>query len=138
MPSVDGKDHQVDDEVRRRGGIEFSGADQAAQGGEHFGVRACARATISAMLGRSASLLRSPSAPAVRSGPATEVLTAQEARVAGLPRDGLSNPEIGARLFISPRTVQYHLSSVFTKLGISSRSQLDRVLPADPDTAGPR
>jgi hypothetical protein len=52
--------------------------------------------------------------------------------------DGLSNLEIGARLFISPRTAQYHLSSVFTKLGISSRSQLDRVLPADPDTAGPR
>ena len=37
-----------------------------------------------------------------------------------------------------PRTAQYHLSGVFTKLGISSRSQLDRVLPADPDTAGPR
>ena len=50
--------------------------------------------------------------------------------MARLARDGLSNPEIGARLFISPRTAQYHLSNVFTKLGISSRSQLDRVLPA--------
>jgi DNA-binding CsgD family transcriptional regulator len=50
----------------------------------------------------------------------------------------LSNPEIGARLFISPRTAQYHLSNVFTKLAISSRSQLDRVLPVGPDTAGPR
>jgi len=79
---------------------------------------------------------RKPTAPAVRTGAATEVLTPQEAQVARLARDGLSNPEIGARLFISPRTAQYHLSSVFTKLGISSRSQLDRVLPAEPDTAG--
>jgi DNA-binding CsgD family transcriptional regulator len=81
---------------------------------------------------------RKRTAPAVRIGAATEVLTAQEAQVARLARDGLSNPEIGARLFISPRTAQYHLSGVFTKLGISSRSQLDRVLPADPATAEPR
>ena len=74
---------------------------------------------------------RKRTASAVRAGRATEVLTAQEAHVARLARDGLSNPEIGARLFISPRTAQYHLSSVFTKLGISSRSQLDRVLPTD-------
>ncbi len=67
----------------------------------------------------------------------TDQLTAQEAQVAWLARDGLSNPEIGARLFISPRTVQYHLSKVFTKLAISSRSQLNRVLPADPATAQP-
>jgi DNA-binding CsgD family transcriptional regulator/tetratricopeptide (TPR) repeat protein len=55
-------------------------------------------------------------------------LTAQEWQVARMAREGLSNPEIGARLFISPRTVQYHLRKVFTKLGINSRSQLDRVL----------
>ena len=58
-----------------------------------------------------------------------------------LARDGLSNPEIGVRLFISARTVQYHLSKVFTKLGISSRSQLDRALlerkpPTLPDHRG--
>ena len=58
-------------------------------------------------------------------------LTVQEAQVARLARDGLSNPEIGARLFISARTVQYHLSKVFAKLGINSRSQLDRSLPGD-------
>ena len=64
-------------------------------------------------------------------------LTAQEAQVARLAREGLSNPEIGTRLFISPRTVQYHLSKVFTKLNISSRSQLDRVLPSGPTTVRP-
>jgi DNA-binding CsgD family transcriptional regulator len=65
-------------------------------------------------------------------GQAGERLTVQEAKVARLVRDGLSNPEIGSRLFISTRTVQYHLSKVFTKLGVSSRGQLHRVLPADP------
>jgi DNA-binding CsgD family transcriptional regulator len=59
-------------------------------------------------------------------------LTPQEDQVAKLARDGLSNPEIGARLFLSARTVEYHLGKVFTKLGINLRSQLDGVPSDDP------
>ena len=58
-------------------------------------------------------------------------LTAQERHIAQLASDGLSNPEIGARLFLSPRTVEWHLRKVFTKLGIRSRQQLASSLPAE-------
>jgi DNA-binding CsgD family transcriptional regulator len=76
---------------------------------------------------------RAPRAADARADEASDALTAQEAQVARLAYEGLSNMEISTRLFISPRTVQYHLSKVFTKLDISSRSQLHRVLPGDPD-----
>jgi ATP/maltotriose-dependent transcriptional regulator MalT len=74
---------------------------------------------------RSAAELRATGATVRRSGPATASrLTAQEAQVARLAAGGLSNAEIASRLFISPRTVEWHLSRVFTKLQITSRRQL--------------
>ncbi|HTX11716.1 MAG TPA: AAA family ATPase [Solirubrobacteraceae bacterium] len=57
-------------------------------------------------------------------------LTAQERQIAELARDGLSNPEIGARLFLSPRTVEWHLRHVFVKLGVRSRRDLAKALPS--------
>ena len=91
---------------------------------------------------------RSPSAPAAsslatgekvrkRTVETRDELTPQEQQIARLARDGLSNPEIGARLFLSPRTVEWHLKKVFTKLGISSRMGLHDALRAADAEAAP-
>jgi DNA-binding NarL/FixJ family response regulator len=57
-----------------------------------------------------------------------EELTAQEMRIAGLVTGGASNPEVAATMFISRRTVEYHLSHIYKKLGVTSRTQLIRAL----------
>jgi DNA-binding CsgD family transcriptional regulator len=85
---------------------------------------------------RARTELRATGAQALRRTGTPDVLTSQEALIARLASAGASNSQIAAQLFISPATVAYHLSKVFAKLGISSRSQLVQALPAQPD--GPR
>jgi len=90
----------------------------AAMGAEAFAERA--RSDLLAV----GEVVRQPTAE-----PAS-TLTAQEAHIARLAADGHTNPEIAAQLFLSARTVEWHLRKIFTKLGIGSRRELDKVLPA--------
>jgi DNA-binding CsgD family transcriptional regulator/tetratricopeptide (TPR) repeat protein len=73
--------------------------------------------------------------PRKRSPETRSDLTAQETQIAQLAREGYSNPEIGAQLFLSPRTVEWHMRKVFAKLAISSRRQLDTALGDKPQPA---
>ena len=77
-----------------------------------------------------AELLATGEKPRKRIAETRDELTSQERHIAQLARDGLSNPEIGARLFLSPRTVEWHLRKVFAKLEIHSRHELAGALPS--------
>ena len=72
-----------------------------------------------------------------RTAETRDELTAQERQIARLARDGLSNPEIGAQLFLSPRTVEWHLGKVFGKLEIRSRHELAGALPGSESDLDP-
>jgi DNA-binding CsgD family transcriptional regulator len=92
-------------------------------GAEGFAARAAAELSASGERARTRT-------------PATSFeLTPQEARVAGLAAEGETNNQIAAQLFISPRTVEYHLGKIFRKLGVTSRAQLARNLLASPGPA---
>ncbi len=76
-----------------------------------------------------AELVAAGAKPRTRRLEVREDLTPQEEQIARLARDGLTNADIGGQLFLSPRTVEYHLHKVFGKLGIDARSGLDAALP---------
>jgi DNA-binding CsgD family transcriptional regulator len=85
---------------------------------------------------RAETELRASGETARKRKPSTlDHLTPRERTIAELAASGLTNPEIGAQLFLSPRTVEYHLGKVFSKLGIASRSELIRRGAADLDRA---
>jgi DNA-binding CsgD family transcriptional regulator len=89
----------------------------------------CLEAGMEAFAERAArELLASGETARRRAVETTDELTAQERQIARLARDGLPDPEIGARLLMSPQTVQFHLDRIFAKLDINSRDDLDRVL----------
>jgi DNA-binding NarL/FixJ family response regulator len=76
---------------------------------------------------RAEAELRATGETARKRDPSTlDELTPQELQIAGLVAQGLTNPDIAAQLFLSPRTIDYHLHKVFSKLGIASRTELVR------------
>jgi DNA-binding CsgD family transcriptional regulator len=113
---------------RRRGDAR----DQLSTAFEMFDVMG-----MEAFAGRARAELRATGEQArPRSPGAPEVLTAQEAQIARMVAEHLSNREIAARLFISASTVEYHLRKIFRKLGVTSRGELARTLQHDAKTSG--
>ncbi|WP_448639397.1 AAA family ATPase [Geodermatophilus sp. URMC 63] len=116
--------HLVYGEWLRRENRRVDARQQLGRADEMFGrmgARAFAERTRRELLIAGAAVRK-------RSEDPLEKLTVQEAQIARLARDGLTNPEIGAQLYLSRRTVEWHLRKVFTKLGISSRRQLHEAL----------
>ena len=108
--------HLLYGEWLRRGRRRIDARDQLRRGAGNVHPRSGAEA-FAARAGR--ELLATGETARKRTDETRDELTAQEVQIAQFARDGLSNAEIGARLFISPRTVEYHLHKVFTKLGIT-------------------
>jgi DNA-binding CsgD family transcriptional regulator len=126
-----GRAHLVYGEWLRRQRRRRDARDQLARAYEIFDLAGAA-----AFAERARNELRASGGQARERAVATrDPLTAQEAAIARLAGEGASNPEIAAQMFISPATVAYHLRKVFAKLGITSRNQLARALPAEPGAA---
>jgi DNA-binding CsgD family transcriptional regulator len=117
-----------------------------SRGGRRGDAREHLRAAHEAFSAMAAPAFADRAARALRAGGGAEparrrskitpdALTEQEAQIARLARDGLTNAQIGGRLFISPRTVEYHLYKVFAKLGVHSRDQLGGALADEPSPA---
>jgi len=118
--------HLVYGEWLRRGNRRFDAREQLRLAYDQFatiGMEAFAERARTELQGTGEHVR-------ARAPEARDDLTAQERQIAELARDGLSNPEIGARLFLSPRTVEWHLRHVYTKLGIKSRRELATLLPS--------
>lgn len=109
--------------VDAREHLQIAHEEFASMGAEAFGQRAARE------------LLATGKTARKRNAETVDQLTAQEAHIARLARDGLTNAEIAGRLYLSPRTVEYHLAKVFTKLAIRSRTQLESALSRPGDAA---
>ncbi|MFB7469453.1 AAA family ATPase [Kitasatospora sp. NPDC056184] len=107
--------------------------NRRADAREHLGTayRALSRIGVEGFAERAWRELRATGATAPRrSADSRTALTAQETQIARLAGGGMTNPEIGAQLFLSPHTVEWHLRKVYTKLGVTSRKQLGGALLA--------